>query len=188
MPLAASGGGDDFAVVTIWPATRRGCRRWVLVLSGDKNDISYDLDAYTQTVVVTWAMNHEGNPAWLPALLVHLVSAMAAQPPCELVDIVAYSRGVQAFLLCLNGSAPDWLREVGNVYLIGGCLWQRQEPALPERVQRGLLSCRALAGCVHPRIRIQRPLSRIVALIPASHPRRNQISSPGGSASGGMVS
>ena len=63
---------------------------------------------------------------------------------------MAYSRGVQAFLLCLKDSAPDWLRKVGNVYLIGGCLWQRQEPALPERVLRGLMSWRAQARCERP--------------------------------------
>ena len=51
----ASTGGDDFAVVTIWPAkddsTTRGA---VLVLSGNGNETCYKFDGYKQIVVVTW--------------------------------------------------------------------------------------------------------------------------------------
>ena len=72
-------------------------------------------------------MHYEANPLWLPRLLERLVLAVAAWHGEEVVDIVAFSRGVQAFLYCLAGGMPLWLKNVANVHLIGGCLWQRQE-------------------------------------------------------------
>ena len=82
-------------------------------------------------------MNHEANPPWLPELLSRLVPAL--RDIYAEVDVLAFSRGVQAFLSCVpHISSPRWLRDVTNVYLAGGCVWQRQSAEHRKEVLRGL--------------------------------------------------
>ena len=89
---AATGGGDDFAVVTFCPSRSDRSRGVVVVLSGNLNETHYEFDCYTQIVVVTWAMSYEANPSWLPRLIEQLGNAAVAQHRTERVDIVAFSR------------------------------------------------------------------------------------------------
>ena len=119
---AVTGGGDDYADVTLWSRLLVDTDKAILVLSGNDNGTMYELQNYDQKVVLTWAMNHEANPPWLPDLLSLLVPAMRATY-AEL-EVLAFSRGVQAFLSCVahNGS-QRWLSGVTNVYLAGGCVW-----------------------------------------------------------------
>ena len=134
---AATGGGNDYAVVTLWPRMLEDGEKAILVLAGNDNGTTYKLQNYDQKVVLTWAMNHEANPPWLPELLSRLVPAL--RDIYAEVDVLAFSRGVQAFLSCVpHISSPRWLRDVTNVYLAGGRVWQRQSAEHREEVVHGL--------------------------------------------------
>ena len=93
----------EYPVVAIWPAPSDDCRSVLVVLSGNDNGIDYQHSGQ-KVVVVTWSSNHESNPSWLSALILTLMSALMGKYVAYSFQLVAFSRGVQAFLTCVADS------------------------------------------------------------------------------------
>jgi hypothetical protein len=135
----------DFPVVTVWPPRfvpqSSNAQSAVVILAGNKNEIQYDTPEGVQLVVVTWSLNHETNPDWLPDLLDGMMSSLLKWYGEGKVHLIALSRGVQAFLACVaNVRCLQWLQDIGHVCLAGGCLWQRQVKGAEQDVRVGMAS------------------------------------------------
>ena len=129
--------GDCFAVVTL-RAQGHG-KGLLLILTTDANDvIEKDIASYATVVTFTWSLNHESNPVWITRLLVDIDASKDTNDP---VDVLACSRGVQAFLCAFDlkwGMPRQLATFYREVVLAGGCLWQRQDQELASRVDQGL--------------------------------------------------
>ena len=91
---------DDFAVVTVSPKDKSG-DGVLIILSGTGNDTNVNVNGYSQIITFTWGLNHESNPTWIPELLLWVATAVIGEhekPP----DILALSRGVQAFMCSMD--------------------------------------------------------------------------------------
>ena len=128
---------EDFAVVSVWAGSGAGT---LLVASGVGNETDHNFDGYRYIVVVTWCKGYSSNPAWFPALLISVANSLC-KPHGERMDVFGLSRGAQAVICCFDvalglvDAAADILN---NLVLVGGCIWERGDHALPGRILEGL--------------------------------------------------
>ena len=119
---------EDCPIVTVWPKSVESKTVYAfVVLAGNDNGIFYETPPRAQLVVVTWCLNYETIPQWLPDLMDGMMTSLLDCYGAKKVNLVGFSRGVQAFLGCVaTGKCLGWLDRIGYVCLAGGCLWQRQ--------------------------------------------------------------
>ena len=118
-----------------------------MVFSGNANGIKYNFDSHCRTVVIGWPEKHVENPHWLAPLVVRVLSFLFSVVGPALVDVIGFSRGVQAILCGYRDiSCASVLSRVANIYLAGGCIWVRAEKWLASSILEGLARARTERG------------------------------------------
>ena len=131
-------------VTTIWQTRQRHDMTQVLIiLTGNGNDRWFpSVSGYAYVMVVTWAGDHtSAQPAWMPAYLEQLRTAVAARipPGClEAIDVLGLSRGHCA-LMASCASTPNQInislsKQFRHFMAAGGCIWQLEYGVVNESI------------------------------------------------------
>ena len=144
---------DDMVVATAsWGHRLRppdACCHVLAIFTGTANETYAHVNGYDLVLQFTWCLNWESNPVWAPKALLGVLQVVRSHFAAARLDVLGISRGVQAVLCSFDSShgiVAELTSILGSVVLAGGCLWQRQDPGITQRVLQGLSQYEASSG------------------------------------------